>query len=81
MEGFGKRAGTFFLVIGVFLVILFISSDAVKTPYYPLICLGALLLGLGWFLRIRNQEPEETKSSGRFSILQGKPKKEKDNKK
>jgi hypothetical protein len=80
MEGFGKRAGTFFIVLGVFLVALFISSDAVKAPYYPLICSGAILLGLGWFLRVRNREPEEAKPSGRFRIFSGKPKTDKESK-
>lgn len=80
MEGFGRRAGTFFIVLGVFLVVLFISSDAVQAPYYPLICSAALLLGLGWFLRVRNREPEQAKPSGRFRIFGEKPKQDKDTK-
>ena len=78
MEGFGRRAGTFFLVLGVFLVALFVASDAVQATYYPLICCGAILLVFGWFLRVRNREPEKAKPSGRFSIFGGKTKNPKD---
>ncbi len=78
MEGFGRRAGTFFLVLGVFLIVLFVASDAVRATYYPLICSGAILLVLGWFLRVRNRAPEQGKPSGRFGIFGGKPKNQKD---
>jgi len=68
-QGFGGRVGTFLIVLGVFSTLLFVASDFSNQALLPLFCGGALLLGLGAFLRLRNSREQENKPSGRFSIL------------
>lgn len=57
------RIGTFFLIIGLGLIILFVVSDLAETVYYDLFFIGLLAAGLGFFLRRRVAPPP---SSGRF---------------
>jgi hypothetical protein len=68
-QGFGGRIGTFFIVIGIFVILVFIASDFSKETAFPLFCTGAGLLGLGAFLRVRNTRAQETKPSSRFSLF------------
>ena len=48
---FIARVGTFFMVIGVFLFVLFVVSDMAKTPDFDYLFLSMLALGMGWLLR------------------------------
>jgi hypothetical protein len=69
-----NRIGTFFALMGVLLIGLFILSDMAKTPSCNFLIAGAVLLGVGIFLWLKNpaQPPQQT---GRFRILSGKGKK------
>lgn len=61
------RVGTFFLLVGLGLVILFILSDAVRQTAFNYLCWGAILLTIGFMFRA--QYKRAVPSSGRFSIL------------
>lgn len=61
------RVGTFFLLVGVGLVILFILSDAVRQTVFNYLCWGAILLTVGFVFRA--QYKRAVPSSGRFSLL------------
>lgn len=72
------RVGTFFLLVGVGLVILFILSDAVKKTAFNYLCWGTILLTIGFLFRA--QYKRAIPSSGRFSILKRFKRQPKDNK-
>lgn len=57
------RMGTFFLIIGLGLIILFVASDLAETVYFDLFFTGVLSAGLGLYLRRRVAPPPP---SGRF---------------
>ncbi len=61
---FIARIGDFFMVIGVFLFVLFVSSDLAKSADFDFLFLSMLSLGLGWYLR-RRRPPRP--SPGRFA--------------
>jgi hypothetical protein len=72
MSDFIARIGTFFLLIGIVLALLFIASDtataydpALKTNYNYL-CLSVLLLAVGYFFRKRAAPPP---AADRFKFL------------
>ncbi len=74
------RIGTFFLVIGVGFILLFIISDLAKTVYFDYFFIGLFFAGLGIFLR-RKAEP--LPPSGRFASwrkMRSKEKKDKNQK-
>ncbi len=58
------RIGTFFLVIGLGFVLLFIISDIAKTVYFDYLFIGLLLSGIGIYLRRNAEKPPP---SGRFA--------------
>jgi cytochrome c biogenesis protein CcdA len=59
-----SRIGTFFLLIGLGLVILFIASDVGKTTNFGYFFIGIIMLFIGWhFKRITAPPP---KPSARF---------------
>ena len=58
------RIGTFFIVIGLGAILLFVISDIAKTVYFDYLFLGLLLFGLGIFLRRNAEKPPP---SGRFA--------------
>ncbi len=66
MNEFVVRIGTFFIVIGAGILILFIASDFAKQPNFDYFFLSMLIIGFGWLLRRRKPPPP---SSGRFSIF------------
>ena len=71
------RIGTFFVVIGLGFVLLFVISDIAKTVYFDYLFLGLLLSGLGIYLRRNVEKPPP---SGRFTgwrKMRSKEKKEK----
>jgi hypothetical protein len=61
------RVGTFFLLVGVGLVLLFIFSDVVRETAFNYLCWGAILLTVGFLFRA--QYKRAIPSSGRFSLL------------
>ena len=73
MTEFVARIGTFFLLIGMGFAILFIASDmaassgtGMRTDYNYL-CIGVILLSLGFALRAQGRPPPEP--SGRFRSI------------
>lgn len=62
------RTGTFLILLGSILVVLFIIADMAKIVEVRLLIGGALLIGAGYFLRKRYAF-QERPSSGRFRIL------------
>ncbi len=66
MNEFIIRIGTFFIVIGIGILILFIASDFANKPDFDYFFLSMLVIGLGWLLRRRKPPPP---SSGRFSTF------------
>ncbi len=76
-ENIIPRIGTFFLVIGFILIIMFVASDLAETVYYDLFFIGVLFGAFGLFLRRKLAPPPP---SGRFetwrSIRAGKYKDE-----
>jgi hypothetical protein len=70
-----NRIGTFFILLGVALIALFILSDIAKAPSCGYLIIGAVFLGLGIVLWFRNPAPPP-KPSGRFRIFKGSEKKQ-----
>ncbi|MCP4142203.1 MAG: hypothetical protein GY755_18315 [Chloroflexi bacterium] len=71
------RIGTFFLVLGLGAILLFVISDIAKTVYFDYLFLGLLLSGFGIYLRRNTEKPPP---SGRFAgwkKMRSKEKKEK----
>jgi hypothetical protein len=71
------RIGTFFLLIGVGLLIFFLMSEAEQNPIFSYFCWSMVLLIAGFLFRA--QYKKALPPSGRFSILKKlkpKPKKE-----
>ena len=66
MNEFVIRIGTFFIVIGVGLLILFIASDLANQPDFDYFFLSMISIGFGWLLRRRKPPPP---SAGRFSMF------------
>ncbi|MBT3336682.1 MAG: hypothetical protein HN855_16600 [Anaerolineae bacterium] len=71
------RIGTFFLVVGVGFIILFVVSDLAQTVYFDYLFIGLLFAGFGIFLRRKADPPPP---SGRFATWRKMRKKEKKNK-
>jgi len=61
------RLGTFFLVVGIGLLVFFALSEAAESPTFSYFCWGTILLVLGFIFRA--QYRKAVKPSGRFSIL------------
>jgi hypothetical protein len=69
------RLGTFFLLVGTGLVVLFILSEAAQKTTFSYFCWGTILLVVGFAFRA--QYKRSIPQSGRFSIfrrLKSKPK-------
>ena len=80
---FVSRVGTFFVLVGVIMMIFFILSDAADTPSLVYFCWGTALFTFGFIFRARFKRPPGP-PSGRFSVigkaknaLKPKPKEEK----
>jgi hypothetical protein len=63
---FRNRIGTFCLLIGLGVFVLFIASDSAGQTNFDYLFWALLAVVLGIFLR---RKTEETPSSGRFSLL------------
>ncbi len=70
-----KRIGTFFALVGILLIGLFVLSDMAKTPTCNFLFAGAILLVLGIFLWLRNPSPPP-QETGRFRVLRSGGKKQ-----
>jgi len=67
MDGYREflgRIGTFFLITGAFLFILFVSSDLAKKADFDFLFLSMLALGIGWIFR---RKKPATPPAGRFA--------------
>lgn len=62
------RLGTYFLLIGVGLLVFFLLSEAAGTPTFQYFCWSMLLLILGFIFRARYKRA--VRPTGRFSLLQ-----------
>jgi hypothetical protein len=71
-----NRIGTFFILIGLGLIGLFILSDIAESPTCNYLVIGAILLALGIFLWFKDPRPP-SEPTGRFRLLQKSKKKDK----
>jgi hypothetical protein len=60
------RMGTFFIVMGLGIFILFIASDLAQKPEFDYLFIAMVLFGLGWIFRRRKTPPP---SADRFSYF------------
>jgi hypothetical protein len=67
-DPFIVRVGTFFLVMGMGVFVLFVVSDLAKDVDFDYLFIAMLLIGIGWMMRRRKSPPP---SSGRFSGVRG----------
>jgi L-asparagine transporter-like permease len=61
------RVGTFFLLVGIGLVVLFMLSEAAQQATFSYFCLGTVLLIIGFMFRA--QYKKSLPPSGRFSLI------------
>ena len=66
MEDFILRIGTYFLVVGIGIFILFISTDFANQPDFDYLFWSVLFVAVGLLIRRRKPPPPP---SGRFSYL------------
>lgn len=72
------RIGTFFLLVGLTLLVFFLMSEAEAKPVFGFFCWSMILLIVGFLFRA--QYRKAARPSGRFGIfkrLKPKPKEEK----
>ena len=53
------RIGIFFLILGAFLVLLFVAADVKNAEAIRFLCFGVPLLGLGFFFWNRSRSKSE----------------------
>lgn len=75
---FISRIGTFFVWVGIILLIFFFLSDAAGQAVFSYFCWSTVLLVVGFIFRA--QLRKTYKPSGRFSILQKLKRKPKEDK-
>lgn len=61
------RIGTFFLLIGIMLLVFFVLSEVAQQTTFDYFCWGLILLILGFVFR--GQFKKATPASGRFSLV------------
>jgi hypothetical protein len=71
-QGFDRREivhriGTFFLLVGIGLVVFFVLSEAARQVTFDFLCWGIVLLVLGFIFR--GQYKRSVTPSGRFSLV------------
>ena len=64
---FAYRVGTFFLLVGLGLLVFFMLSEAAEKPQFNYFCGSMILLIIGFMFRA--QYRRAVASSGRFSLL------------
>ena len=72
MKRFLNRLGTFLLMIGLLLVLLFIFSDLAKDPQFICLLYGSLSFFAGIILKGFNKSQQTSQPTGRFRILRRK---------
>jgi len=72
------RVGTFFLLVGIGLVVIFILSEAAQKTAFSYFCWGSIFLIVGFMFRA--QYKKSVPPSGRFSIFRRLMPKSKDKK-
>lgn len=77
---FVSRVGTFFILVGIGMMVFFMLSDAADTPRLGYFCWGTVLLSLGFVFQARFKRPAGP-PTGRFSVLQRLKRKPKEAKK
>lgn len=60
------RLGTFLIVVGIGIFIIFITSDLAQRPDFDYLFIAILFIGVGWLFQRRRPPPP---SSGRFSMF------------
>jgi hypothetical protein len=68
MNDFISRIGTFLIVIGIFVFILFLASDFSNSPDFDYLLGAIFIFSLGWYLQGRKAPPP---SAGRFGLIRG----------
>jgi hypothetical protein len=63
-----RRLGNFLIMLGFFLVVLFLLSDIAASPQFGLFLVGAALAALGFVFR-SIAKPVERIPSGRFQTI------------
>lgn len=66
MEEFIARIGTFFILIGTFLVIMFIASDLADQTDFDYLFLAMMAIVAGWMMQKKRAKPPP---AGRFAYL------------
>ncbi|HEX9330625.1 MAG TPA: hypothetical protein VF896_01980 [Anaerolineales bacterium] len=66
-NGFLHRIGTFFLLVGIGLLVFFLLSDAAKQVTFSYFCWSTIFLIVGFVFR--GQLKRAAKPSGRFSLV------------
>jgi hypothetical protein len=70
---FISRIGTFFLLLGLVIIILFVASDIGQETVYTFFFIGVIMLALGWyFKRIGAPPPVQGKRFEGIRTLQQK---------
>jgi hypothetical protein len=64
-----QRLGSFIMLIGLILLVIFFASDQSQKPEFELFFSGSLLTILGGFMILRYRPPAQP--SGRFRVLRG----------
>jgi len=80
MDQFVARLGTFFILLGIFFLIMFIASDAAKQPNFDFLLWGLVGLGFGLVFRRRASPPQPSGRFGWYKNLREKSKQRKENK-
>ena len=62
------RIGTFFILIGIGILVLFIASDSAGAANFDYLFWGVSCMMVGWFLRKRREPPAP---ADRFGLLRG----------
>ncbi len=60
------RIGTFLILLGIGVSIIFITSDLAQTPDFDFLFIAIGLITVGWLFQRRRPPPP---ASGRFSLL------------
>lgn len=67
-EDTANRFGKFLLIVGLLLWVAFFATDHVRIPEFGLFFWGAVCLGTGGFLVVRNRQPSP-QSADRFRTV------------
>jgi hypothetical protein len=77
---FVPRIGTFFIVLGIFSLILFLASDFADRPEFDWLFIGMVLMGLGFLFRRSAAPPPPASRFGMVRKMRDDAKKRKEEK-